>query len=200
VSLRSFESLRSLVPDAEKSIIFQSKIHYNTCEHVQKTNQEDLMTNIVQSVDKAKVYMDDQLEKAGTFLDHHPTLYKAVLVASHIFRAASMYALMAVTPLHPLLTCGLLLGPALIYRAAVERFCCFRFALPSVLGAVTFWAARAAAIAIVTGQVFTSPGIALLAGLGLASLAGYGFLICYISHVDIKKRMATIFRPKCCCD
>jgi len=48
-------------------------------------------------------------EGVSNFLDRHPTLYKVVLIASHIFRAVSMYGFMLAVPLPLPLSCGIAL-------------------------------------------------------------------------------------------
>lgn len=145
-------------------------------------------------------FIERAYDSVGRFLDKNPTLYKIVLVVSHFFRAAAMYGMMLVMPVPIPAAMGIMLGGSLLYRAAVERFCCFRFALPSFVGAVAIWVARAAIINIVSGTVLHPVGMVLGCTLALAPLAGYVTWVSYQSHVDINKRMKKIKKPSggCC--
>ena len=142
---------------------------------------------------------DKQCDKVGKFLDKHPLLYKITLVISHIFRAVMMFALMHLIPLSPLLTCGLMLIPTLLYRSAIERFCAFRFSLPSLAGGLAIWAARATLVSIIAGVAFSSLAATCWTILGPLSLAGYLAFICYISHKDVEKRLEDLSKEKPCC-
>ena len=135
---------------------------------------------------EGKDIFDKECDKVGAFLDRNPTLYKVVLVASHVFRAISMYAMMESLPLHPVVSMGLLLIPSLLYRSAVERFCKFRFSLPSAVGGLAIWVGRAALISCLAGVAFVSISSSLCTGLGFLALGGYACFICNISHLDVE--------------
>jgi hypothetical protein len=63
-----------------------------------------------------------------------PTLYKVVLVANHLFRAAMMFTLLKCLPLSwPINGAVCLLG-SFFYRLTVENNCAYKFALPSFAG------------------------------------------------------------------
>lgn len=148
---------------------------------------------------KGKEYFDMGCEKIAEFLDQNPLLYKITLIACHIFRALTMGAFMAYSLLGSLATCSLTLFSSVLYRAGVERFCAFRFMMPSVLGAAAFWAAKAAAVSFVAGAAFSTLGTTLGFGLGVASLAGYLTFVCFISHSDVENHLQKLnLAPQCC--
>lgn len=65
----------------------------------------------------------------------HKTVYKVVLVANHLFRAASMAALMMFVPHYSNAAC---FGGSLFYRLTVETNCAYKFALPAWVGSMAF--------------------------------------------------------------
>jgi len=69
-------------------------------------------------------------------LSEHPTIYKIVIVASHIFRMMGMFAMLTLHPGSFLKKCSFILIPSLLYRLSVEAPCPFKFALPSSIGAI----------------------------------------------------------------
>ena len=123
------------------------------------------------------------------FLDKHPVVYKVVLVACHLFRAAGMYGMMMVSPFSLPITCALAIGGSLLYRASVERFCCFRFALPSCVGAGAYWLGKVPLIQVATGAAFTSISAAALSVAGALPLVGYLGYIVYIFHEEYEAKM-----------
>lgn len=159
------------------------------------------MVTICNSWKKAEAAFNQNLDKAGAYLDRHPTLYKTVLVSSHLFRSLPMYAMMVITPLPPLATGALMLAPTLLYQAGVERFCCFRFASPSLLGGMAIWAAQASIISLYAGQAFATWGSSLTTIGGFIPLTAYLALIVFLSHRDIEKRMDQLGcnKKKSCC-
>jgi len=128
---------------------------------------------------ESKQVLDEWCDSLGNWMDEHPTVYKVVLVVSHLFRAAMILAMIDWMQLPIFMSAGLMLIPSLLYRASVERFCVFRFTLPSWAGGIALWIARGA-----IGTVY--------APLGAALLVGYGVMILYISHTDIEARMARL--------
>lgn len=130
------------------------------------------------------------------FLDKHPTAYKVVLFACHLFRTAGMYGMMMISPLSLPLTCAIAIGGSLLYRASVERFCCFRFALPSCVGAGAFWLGKVPLIQIATGAAFTSLSVAALSIAGALPLIGYLGYVAYISHEEYEEKMGK--KTGCC--
>jgi hypothetical protein len=106
---------------------------------------------------------DSTCRSFGEKLDKHPTTYKIILVTLHIFRTAMLYTT-------PLLFFTVYLPLSLIYRVSIERFCCFKFSIPSLFGMTAFFLAE------------RSP-------LGYIPLTVYVITICYISNRDIKNRI-----------
>ncbi len=139
-------------------------------------------------------HFEKNLSRVAHFLDKSPTTYKVSLISSHIFRAASMYAMMETFPMP--ISLGLMAASSLLYRASIERFCIFRFTLPSLAGGAAMWAVKSTAIALLAGKVMASSGMVLLAGVSVACLAAYFIHICRLAHNDIEKYMQ---KQKGCC-
>ncbi len=116
-----------------------------------------------------KETFDNRCEKGGEWLKANPTVYKVVLIVSHLFRAMMVLVMIDAIPFSMPIATGLILVPSLIYRIAVERFCIFRFTLPSWVGGVSMWMARS------------------YPPLGVVTLAGYLVTIIYISHQDVEE-------------
>jgi hypothetical protein len=128
-------------------------------------------------------------DTVGKFLDKNPTLYKVVLVACHFFRAAAMCGFMLWMPIPLPITAGIMIIGSLLYRAAVERFCCFRFTIPSLVGAGTAWLAKLSIINFVTRAALASLGLIIVNSLAFLPFLGYIAWVIYLSHRDIEKRM-----------
>ena len=147
----------------------------------------DLVTQSLNNLDNKTIEWCEPITK---YLDDHPRLYKICVVAIHIFRASCMYALMELSSLPLLTTCGLMAGASVLYRAAIERYCAWKFAIPSMIGGMAIWAAKSALIAIVAHKVFLSLGATIGTALGILSLVSYIGWICYLSHKDIENHLA----------
>ena len=117
---------------------------------------------------------DEWCDSVGNWLDQNPTVYKVALIVNHVVRALMNFAMMVWMPMPLLGSAGLMLIPSLLYRASVERFCVFRFTLPSWAGGV------AMSIAMIS------------VSLGGVLLAGYIVMVMYISHNDVEERMARL--------
>lgn len=126
-------------------------------------------------------------DAVGESLDQHPTLYKVVLVAAHFFRAAAMFSFMMWMPTPLPVTIGIMVAGSLLYRAAVERFCCFRFTLPSLTGAGAAWLTQLAHMSIASKAALTALGMALHA-LTFLPLLGYAIGVIYLAHRDVENR------------
>ena len=70
------------------------------------------------------------------YFKQHPNLYKAALLANHIFRALSMTALSFYLP-HPI-NLAVCFASSLFYRLTVETNCAYKFALPAFAGSIAF--------------------------------------------------------------
>ena len=88
--------------------------------------------------------------------------------------------------------------PSLLYRASIERFCIFRFTLPSLAGGSALWMSRAAVISLLAGTAFSSLGAILKMTLGVFSLAAYLGFIYKTSNADIENYMQNINKKQCC--
>ena len=137
-------------------------------------------------------------DQTAHFLDTHETSFKVVLIASHLFRAGSMFAMMRSIPLPLPIAVGLLVPPSLLYRSAIERFCNFRFTLPSLAGGIAIWAGRAAMISFATKAAFVSLGAFSSALLGATSLAAYLIFICDLSNSDVERHLQNVKQRHCC--
>jgi hypothetical protein len=157
---------------------------------------------IVQPIHSFANYVNDKFDqscrKISHFLDRHPVLYKVMLVASHLFRAAGMYGLMMISPLPLAVNCAGMLAGSVLYRASVERFCCFHFALPSCAGAAAIWILRVPAIQLISGAAFSSPGMAAASVVGALPLLGYVGYIIYLSHTEYEGKMNRAFVNSSC--
>ena len=117
---------------------------------------------------------DSFCNRAATFLDHHPILYKTALIISHIFRGAMVFAMIYISPLIGLAT---MIPLSLIYRISIERFCIFRFTLPSLFGGISLYLSH-------------------LTPLGFIPLTAYSIMICKTSNDDINNHLKG--RKSCC--
>ncbi len=152
------------------------------------------MTSIITSnLIQMQSSFNKTMDRMGVFLDEHPTIYKAALVACHLFRTYPMYGMMLYSPVA---TGTLFLTSSLLYRAAVERFCIFRFTLPSMAGGVSLWIAKATVTSLLAQGSFYSLGTFLTGSLGFLPLVAYTIFICKTSHDDIENLLK---KKNCCC-
>ena len=140
-----------------------------------------------------------QCNKVGSFLDKNPTCYKVVLAVSHLFRASSMFGIMSTLPMSPPLAFATMLAPSLLYRSSIERFCIFRFTLPSLAGGTCMWAARAGIASFLAKTALASMSSFALASVGILSFAAYLGYICAVSHSDVERYMQTLPKGKGAC-
>lgn len=146
---------------------------------------------------QTKQAFDKSCDNVGAFLDTKPTLYKVAIFATHLFRSLAVLGMIAACPFSPQVSIALLIGSSLLYRAAVERFCTFRFTLPSLVGGSALWMTRQAVIALSAGSAFTSIGALFAIGFGACSLAGYLVFVARLSHFDVERRMSNV-QKNCC--
>lgn len=132
--------------------------------------------------------IENAYNTVGEFLDNNPVLYKIVQVANHFFRSLAMFGLMVWLPIPMPVTACLMVGGTLLYKAAVERFCSFRFAIPSLVGAGALWLARLAVINFISGTALSSVGMTIACALAFIPLAAYTAWVVYIAHTDIERR------------
>jgi len=94
--------------------------------------------------------------KIYDYLHDHPDLYKAALLANHIFRAVSMTAFNLVLPFSTPMNIAICFAGSLFYRLTVETHCAYKFALPAFAGALAFPAANCALNDLIHGVAFSS--------------------------------------------
>lgn len=145
---------------------------------------------VIQSLNSLDNRTNEFCQPIAKFLEDHPRLYKICAVAIHIIRASSMYALMQVSLFPAAVTWGLMIGATVLYRAAFEGVCPWKFTIPSMIGAGVIWVSRATLITLIAGNALDSLGDTLGTFLGLLSLISYVGWICYLSHKDIENRLA----------
>lgn len=152
----------------------------------------------------AESCIDAVCDAGGTFLDNNPTLYKIVLIALHFFRSIPMFGAMMWFPIPLWATATGMLAGTFLYKVAVERFCCLRFVIPSMVGAGAVWCAHLAVVNFVSGAALSSVGRMMGNSLFFLPLLGYTAWVSYLSHYDIEKRMKLLssstqsIKPDCC--
>jgi hypothetical protein len=129
---------------------------------------------MIDAVINLKSNFDSHCDSLAKEFDKRPFLYKTALVVSHVFRAIMMHTLMSISPFF---TFGIVLPFSLLYRVTVERFCAFRFTLPSLAGAAA--------------MIFAENSL-----IGGFALAGYVGMVSYISHNDIENYLKS--KKPCC--
>lgn len=129
---------------------------------------------MIDTIFQLKTSFDSLSDTFAKEFDKRPTVYKISLVVSHIFRSVMMSALMSASPFF---TIGLVVPLSLLYRVTVERFCSFRFTLPSLLGG--------AALILSNHSFF-----------GYISFGCYLGMVSYISHKDVENLISS---KKSCC-
>ncbi|MBX9923823.1 MAG: hypothetical protein K2Y01_06905 [Rhabdochlamydiaceae bacterium] len=167
----------------------------NLAKSVLETNST--IYKIRSNCEQTQKNFDATCNQAGSILDKKPTTYKVAIIAIHIFRAIAILGMIEMTPFSPLTSLAILIPASLLYRAAVERFCTFRFTLPALVGGTAMWMTKQALISLAVKSAFSSIGTLFAAGLAVSSLAGYLIYICYLSHFDIERRMQNL--QKSCC-
>ncbi|MBB64522.1 MAG: hypothetical protein CMO81_05615 [Waddliaceae bacterium] len=134
-------------------------------------------------------------KEIGDYLDQHPIVNTVVLIANHIFRCASMAALMLYMPTPLPVTLALGFTASLAYRFTIERFCQYRFAIPSYLGAQAWIVSGESAIEVITGTALRSISSAATALLQCVPLVLYGLSITIQSYTAAQKNSS---RVNCC--
>lgn len=127
-------------------------------------------------------------DKINEFLYKHRTLYKVVLIANHLFRAAAMLAFMLFLPFVPLANLAICLGGSLFYRLTVENNCAYKFALPAFAGATAALLAKTAWIPIITGVALSSIGAWALALASLVPITAYIVYIALTVSYDVDNK------------
>lgn len=75
----------------------------------------------------------------GKFLDSHPTVYKAVVIAAHFFRAFAMYMMIPALPYSLPVNFALGYIGSRFYADTIEGLCPLKFTMPAFFGAATYY-------------------------------------------------------------
>jgi hypothetical protein len=131
-------------------------------------------------------------EITSDFLSNHPTLYKIVMIANHIFRATMMTFFMLALTFSFLVSCAICFTASLIYRLSVENNCAYKFALPAFGGAMVFPLGIAALTDMVSGVAFATLGAFAAAAAALLPLIAYIVYITLTVSYDVDDRLGLI--------
>jgi hypothetical protein len=112
-------------------------------------------------------------ERMNAYFRSRPEIYKAALIANHIFRAAAMSALMLLLPMSVPASACLCLAGSLFYRLSVENHCAYKFALPAFAGSLAFLIGKTALVNVASGAAFASLGTLSAAVIPLLPLTAY---------------------------
>lgn len=113
------------------------------------------------------------------YLKKHPTIFKVVLVASHIFRAMTMLFFMSALPFSVFANATICLAASLVYRLTIETNCAYKLSLPSFGGAIAFSLLQKARTDSVGRAAFSSLK-------AFASTAGYVFpTVMYVIYITL---------------
>jgi hypothetical protein len=127
--------------------------------------------------------------RMNEFLRKHRMLYKGALLVNHVFRTAMMAAFLPVIPLFLTASAFLCFAGSLFYRLTVENNCAYKFALPSLAGAIAILIGQSSIIGIIDGAAFISLrafGKTLALLLPLTLYAGY---IALTVSYDVDQRL-----------
>ncbi len=135
---------------------------------------------MIDCINKLKTNFDAGTNFLATKLDRYPNVYKVTLLASHFFRTFMTYCMISASPL---IGIGLAVPLSLVYRFSVERFCIFRFTLPSLIGGLALFILKSSAI-------FGAPLLIL-----------YTLSVAHICNEDINTYIKNLHskKPKPCC-
>ncbi len=118
-------------------------------------------------------FLQKPTQQIKEYLTEHPNLYKAALLANHLFRALAMTAFAACLPFSIPINLAICFAGSLFYRLTVETNCAFKFALPAFAGSIAIPIALGAITSLVSGIAFASIGAFALACLSLIPLTAY---------------------------
>jgi len=138
-------------------------------------------------IDKYNI-LKEPTEQVSRYMRENPTLYKAALLANHVFRAISMTALCFFLPFSLPVNIAICFAGSLFYRLTVETNCAYKFALPACAGAVALPMAAAALTSLISGVAFASIGAFAIATLSVLPLAAYlTYIVVTVNH-DVDKQ------------
>ena len=142
--------------------------------------------------------IDRSLNEVGNFLDKHKQVYKVVIVANHFFRAAMMWTLRAMMPFTPAVSFLVSFAASVSYRATIERFCQFRFAVLSCLGAFAFQISAPSIALIVNGLALASIKAFASAMLGIIPAILYLVTVVWVSNSSVEDHAKKNLKTSCC--
>jgi hypothetical protein len=128
-------------------------------------------------------------EQISEYLTNHPTLYKAVLLVNHLFRAFAMMAFCATLPFSLPVSVGICYAGSLFYRLTVETNCAYKFALPAFWGSLAIPPAMFALNGLITGVAFTTMTSLVVHCMTLVPLAAYLSYIVLTVNYDVNERL-----------
>jgi len=149
----------------------------------------NFLNNTLNTLTKEPGFLSAYTSKGAAWLDERPRLYKAAIVANHLFRAVSMVGFMYLMPFSPLVNFSVSLVASIFYRVTIERFCQFRFTIASCLGAGAMMLALPAIDSIISGVAFGSLGLIAKAFVELLPLVLYGVSILKIANDGVDEYM-----------
>lgn len=138
--------------------------------------------------------LEKPTQHVANYLEKHPALYKTILIANHIFRAAAMVGLHQILPLSRNANWGSSFVGSLIYRVTVEKNCAFKFALPSFAGSLALPIGKRALSDLINGVAFASKGKFASTLGNLLPLAGYLTYVALTVSYDVDHMP----KEKCC--
>ena len=125
-------------------------------------------------------------EQIGEYLSAHSEIYKIVLLANHLFRAAAMTALTLCIPWPSLVAHGICFLGSLFYRLTVETHCAYRLPVPAFGGSAAFIFAYTSGVDLMCHDItLTACAYGLLS---LALLAAYVAYIVLTVSYDVDSR------------
>jgi hypothetical protein len=127
-------------------------------------------------------------EEGMAYFATHPTLFKIVLLVNHLFRSAAMVGLLACMPFSIPVNAAICAGGSIFYRVSVEGNCAYKFALPSLAGAISFFIAAPAVASLVSGVALATIGAFAVACVRLLPAALYAAYILLTVSYDVDHR------------
>jgi hypothetical protein len=140
-----------------------------------------VLHNIIQKYN----ILQDPTKKVNLFLRAHPSLYKAALLANHIFRAIVMAAFCFVLPFSLPVNLAICFTASLFYRLTVETNCAYKFALPAFAGSLQVPLSLKAVTYITQRVAFQSLKSFACTTLYLAPLVAYMTYIVLTVNYDV---------------
>lgn len=140
--------------------------------------------NVIENYNVLKAPTD----QIKSYFRENPTLYKAALLANHIFRAISMIGLGLISPFSMPVTLALCFAGSLFYRLTVETNCAYKFALPAFAGSVALPLAAGAMGDVIKGVAFASMSAFASSLVCLVPALAYSAYIVLTVGYDVDRR------------